>query len=222
MRMNLSPPISRRQSEKGFSLFEIIVAVTILGMISGSVLSILWQAGGTSNEIRELDKRDEELSVFLNLLKRTVEGMPEGGSMEMIPPSESGSGMYELKISDAVTAFDFGERLGGNGETVIGMRPMIDPETGASVFELSITRDDFGVNDEDGDGYLLEFSFDDLYRPVPLRVVFQVPDHLVNPGGNDQQQSSGSSSNQSTTSTTSRAAPAPAGDAGAGVPATRA
>lgn len=240
-----------QKREAAFSLFEIVVAVSILGLIAGTVLSILWQAGETAYEIRELDRRDEELSIFLSLLEETIEGMPSTGSITMTPPNESASGFYELTITDAVTAFAFGEKLSGEGETVISLRPVGNSETGEMLYEIAMSRDDFGQNDEDGDGMafnqgeddffqidsegrywmplisnvqiaswrfwdednrewldewtndqamppLLELSYDDPYRPAPLRMVFEVPDHLVNPDSQPTSTTSGSTNPQST------------------------
>ena len=69
--MRLFPQTEIRR-EAGFSLFEIVVAMTILGIISVSVFSILWHAGDTAAEIRELYQRDEEVSRFLALLRESI------------------------------------------------------------------------------------------------------------------------------------------------------
>lgn len=237
--VNPVPRIRSTSRVSAFTLFEIVVAMSILALISGTVLSILWQAGGTAAEIRVLDRRDEELSLFLTLLRETVEGLPREGSITMVPPSEAASGFHEMRIEDAVTAFAFGEKVDAGEGTTIGLRPRTDSASGETVYDLALSRDDFGLNDEDGDGMafnlgqddfldvdeqgrywipllsgvdaaswrfwdgegeewldewveedrlppLLEFSLDDSYRPVPLRAVFQVAGHLVDPEAAEQ------------------------------------
>jgi len=230
--------LARGQSKPvsgGFSLFEIAVALTILGLIAGAIFSILWQAGDAATEIRELDRRDEEVSRFLALLRDSIEHLPQDGTLEMIPAEETASGYPELKIGNSATAFTFGEIVGSAEEVVISLRPGTGttPE-GEPTFDLAISRPDFAPEDTEGSGMalrvsgddflqtdeegrywlplltavtaaswnfwdedqqtwleewtedsqmppLLAFSFDDSFRPVPLRVVFEVPEQVSNP-----------------------------------------
>lgn len=219
----------------GFSLFEIVVAMTILGIISSAVLSILWQAGDTAAGIRELDQRDEEVSRFLALLRESIENLPPGGTLAMTPAEESVSGYPELVIGNSATGFTFGEIVGSSEETILSLRPgKIPPGGGVPAFDLALSRADFAPEDTDGSGMafrvgpddflqsddegrywlpllsgitaaswhfwdeegqewidewtdeekmpvLLAFSFDDHFRPVPLRVVFTVPDQASRP-----------------------------------------
>lgn len=258
---------------KAFSLFEIVISMAILGIISGAVLSILWQAGDTAMEIRELDQRDEEVSRFLILLRDTIENLPPEGSMEMTPADETVSGYDELMIGNSSTAFVFGETVGNSEETVIALRPSSDPLATTGSMELAISRSDFGPDEEENGGMvfqagaddflqadedgrywlplmtnvdaaawrfwdgeqsewldtweedgmpeMLEFALDDPYRPAPLRVVFSLPDHVVNPGEENASSGSGSTSTQTTTTTTQTARqpatrPAPTGAEGRG------
>ncbi len=218
----------------GFSLFEIAVAMTILGLISGAIFSILWQAGDTAVEIRELDRRDEEVSRFLALLRESIEHLPQDGTLEMVPAEETASGHPELKFGNCATAFTFGKIVGSAEEAAISLRPGRTSPEGQPTYDLALTRPDFSPEDTTGSGMalrvsaddllqadeegrywmplltgvtaagwsywdeeqqiwldewtdrsrlppLLAFSFDDTYRPVPLRVVFEIPEQVSNP-----------------------------------------
>ena len=208
--------------------------MTILGIISSAVLSILWQAGDTATGIRELDQRDEEVSRFLTLLRESIENLPPEGTLAMTPAEESDSGYPELVIGNSATGFTFGEIVGSSEETIISLRPGKESPEGLPTFDLAISRTDFEPEDTDGSGMvfgagaddflqtdeqgrywlpllsgitaaswnfwdeeqqawidewtddekmpvLLAFSFDDSFRPVPLRVVFEVPEQASNP-----------------------------------------
>jgi hypothetical protein len=208
--------------------------MTILGIISTAVLSILWQAGDTATGIRELDQRDEEVSRFLALLRESIENLPPDGTLTMTPAEESNSGYPELVIGNSATGFTFGEIIGSSEETIISLRPGKESQEGLPTFDLAISRSDFEPEDTDGSGMvfgagtddflqsddegrywlhllsgitaaswnfwneeqqawvdewtddekmpvLLAFSFDDSFRPVPLRVVFEVPEQASNP-----------------------------------------
>jgi len=250
--------LARGQSKAGsggFSLFEIAVALTILGLISGAIFSILWQAGDAATEIRELDRRDEEVSRFLALLRDSIEHLPQDGTLEMVPAEEAASGYPELKIGNSATAFTFGEIVGSAEEVVISLRPGTGttPE-GEPTFDLALSRPDFAPEDTDGSGMalrvsgddflqtdeegrywlplltgvtaaswnfwdedqqtwleewtddskmppLLAFSFDDSFRPVPLRVVFEVPEQVSNPPQDTATTTTGSGSTNNSNNT---------------------
>ncbi len=239
-----------------FSLFEIVVAMTILGIIASAVLSILWQAGDTAAGIRELDQRDEEVSRFLVLLRESIENLPPGGTLAMTPAEESVSGYPELVIGNSATAFTFGEIVGSSEETVLSLRPGNGSPEGTATFDLALSRADFAPEDTDGSGMafragpddflqsddegrywlpllsgitaagwhfwdeeqqewvdewtdeekmppLLAFSFDDNFRPVPLRVVFTVPEQASNPPAETGTGGNSGNSNSGTTATSS-------------------
>lgn len=245
---------TNRRNAAGFSLFEIVVSMTILGIISSAVLSIIWQAGDTAAEIRDLDRNDEEVTRFLILLRETIENLPPEGTLAMTPASESASGFDELVIGNSATAFTFGEKVGGSEETVIALRPALPGEGGEPQFDLAISRADFGPDEESNGGLvfragpddllqadeegrywlplmsgvtiaswrfwgeeqrewldewtddekmppLLEFSLGGEFRPVPMRVVFNVPIQAVDPEGAAAAASSGTSTTTTDTST---------------------
>jgi len=249
-----------RRTQGGFSLFEIVVSMTILGIISSAVLSILWQAGDSAAEIRNLDRNDEEVSRFLILLRESIENLPPEGTLAMTPAAESASGFDELVIGNSSTAFTFGEKVGGSEETVIALRPSPPRGGGEPLFDLAISRADFGPDEESNGGMvfragpddllqadeegrywlplmsgvtiaawrfwdddqrewldewtdenamppLLEFSLGGEFRPVPMRVVFNVPEQAVNPDEAAEAATAGTS-NTNTTSTSSAAAAA--------------
>ena len=222
------------RDDAGFSLFEIVVSMTILGIISSAVLSILWQAGDTAAEIRDLDRSDEEVNRFLILLRESIENLPPEGTLAMTSSAESTSGFDELVIGNSATAFTFGEKVGGSEETVIALRAALPGEGGEPQFDLAISRADFAPDEESNGGMafragpddllqadeegrywlplmsgvtiatwrfwdedqrewldewtgdeamppLLEFSLGGEFRPVPMRVVFSVPEQAINP-----------------------------------------
>lgn len=148
----------------GFSLFEIAVAMTILSLISGAIFSILWQAADTATEIRELDKRDEEVSRFLALLRESIEHLPKDGTLAMTPAEESASGYPELTIGNSATAFTFGEIVGSAESTVIAVRPGPESPDGNPTFDLAVSRPDFAPRDTTGSGMALRAGGDEFLQ----------------------------------------------------------
>jgi len=152
------------QVRGGFSLFEIVIAMAILGLISGSVLAIIWQAGDSAAEIRDLDQRDEEVGRFLTLLRETVENLPPDGTLAITPSEESVSGYHELTIGNSPTAFTFGEIVAGAEESVIALRPGEVSEMGEQLFDLALSRADFAPKDETGSGMVFRVGEGDLMQ----------------------------------------------------------
>ena len=239
---------------------EIVIALTILTLISGTILAIVVQAANVASTIHGSDLKDEEVSRFLELLKETVESLPVDASIEMIPASESISGASEMKISNAIGAFTFGEDIGSAGELTIALQPQAEvdglPGDG-SIFELSLSRDSFSPEDSDGDNVvfnvgegdiltadsegrywlpllgdiltaewrywdeenqewlseweednlppLMELAIEDTYSPGPIRMVVEIPEHLVTGEGvsPDSTDSSTTTDTDNTTSTSS-------------------
>lgn len=224
--------------KRGFSLFEIVVAMVILGLITSSLFSILWQAGDTAAEIRMLDRRAEEVDRFVMLLRETIEGLPPEASFSMTPATESDSGYDELRLENTPTAFVFGEMIGSAEEAFIALRPGSELPDGTQGFDLALSRSDFAPDDSDGSGMafrvgenellqadengrywlplltglqgatwrfwdedngewldewtnqdelppLMEFSLLDM-GSIPMRLVYEVPDRLVDPDGAEE------------------------------------
>lgn len=147
-----------------FSLFEIAIAMAILSLIAGTVLSMLMQAGDSAAEIRHLDRRDEEINRFVVLLRETIEGLPPDASFSMTPATETESGFDELKLENAASGFVFGETVGSTEEVYIALRPSVDlSNEGEPTFDLAISRDDF-VPDDDGSGMVFNAGSDDFLQ----------------------------------------------------------
>lgn len=169
-----------------FSLFEIVISMAILALLSGTVFAILWKAGAAAEEIRAYDTRDEQVARFLSLMRQTIESLPSGATMTMAPPEETGSGFYEMTIAEAPSAFVFGDRQLGDGETIIGLRPQLAPSDDTlyegdpsadslPLFEIAVSREDFAPDDSDGDGMVFRAGSDDAFLQADEEVRYWLP-----------------------------------------------
>lgn len=250
-------------SVAAFSLVEVVVSMVILSLILGSVFGVVWQATDSAAELRGLDARDQQVSRFLSLYRKTLESLPVGTSLTITPAEESTSGQEEMKIEGATTAYAMGVDSDTDGETIIALRAQAEDPTGeladfeGTLFQVAVSRETFkpivdgddmairaGETDpffeiddegrywlpllnnvvsmtwrywdsdqrewmeiweEDSMPEMLELSLLDPWRPAPLRVIFEMPSHLVegNTGGQsttgsntNTTQSSGGNSNQ--------------------------
>ncbi len=155
---------SHRDRKRGFSLFEIVIAIAIMGLIASSVLSVLWQAGDTAADIRYLDQRDEEIYRFSDLLRKTIEGLPPDATFSLVPPSDSDTGYHELKLENTPTAFIFGTRVGSVEEAYIALIPGKDSIEGQPNFDLALSRSDFAPDDTDGSGMVFNAGANEMMQ----------------------------------------------------------
>lgn len=164
-----------RGKAKAFSLFEIVIAMAILSMLAGTLFGIVWKAADSAEEIRLYDRRDEQVARFVGLMRQTIESLPSGATMTMAPPEETATGFHEMTITGAPSAFHFGERNLGTGDTIVALRPQTEPSRDPAfadpiaaadsppLFEIAISREDFAPDDSDGDGMVFNAGGDGAF-----------------------------------------------------------
>jgi len=274
--------LESRSGVRAFSLIEVVISMVILALILGSVFGVVWQATDSAAELRVLDARDQQVSRFLSLYRKTLESLPVGTSLTITPAGESSSGQEEMSIEGARTAYAMGVGADTDGETIISLRMQTEEPTGeledyvGPLFQIAVSREDFKpiaddddiairvgesdpffeVDDEgrywlpllnnivsmtwrywdsdqrewlevwedDNMPEMLELSLLDPWRPAPLRVVFEMPAHLVqgsepssgNSGSSNDTQTSGGTSSSSSASGRPPAGGRPARDGAKG------
>ena len=107
------------------------------------------------------------------MMRRTIESLPQGGTISIPPPADTGTEFHEMTISDAVTAFSFGENPATAGETIIGMRPQSEEDSvtligsesiDATLYQVSISRERLHAETTtDGDGMVFRAGDDNAF-----------------------------------------------------------
>ncbi len=224
---------TQRSATGGFSLFEIAVSLTILGLISGRSSRSSGRPGDGFGDPRARPPRGGGRA-FRPSPSRDDRASPRGRHPRDDPGGGNRLGYPELKIGNSSTAFTFGEIVGSAEECILSLRPGAATPEGEPTFDLALSRPEFAPEDTTGSGMalrvsgedflqtdeegrywmplltgitsatwaywdedqntwldewtddsrlppLLAFSFDDTYRPAPLRLVFEVPEQVSNP-----------------------------------------
>lgn len=157
-------PISR--TNRGFSLAEILVALTILGLLTGSLYSIFHVTLGTVAEIESVENEDRAIQQFIRLLRDTLESLPPGASVSCATP-EDGQ-VQELVVSGVPEAFSVGEDPVAGSDLTIKLQPY-EPGDGetreAPVYRVAINREEFVPVAKDGEMAIRMGSGDDFYQP---------------------------------------------------------
>ena len=144
---------SHRLSRRGFTLFEVILALMILGLLSGAVYSISRAALETSKAVQNEQGGARRLEAFLRVARDAFLNLPADGTVTLqFSKSAQGAPVPELVLKKA--AGSFGVPSLGGGSLVLAARPQAD---GSRVF--AILRIPGGVEGMDLDRFLQQAAW---------------------------------------------------------------
>lgn len=129
----------------GFTLLEMVLGLTILAMLSGTVYSIISGAVQTAAKMRLSQNENDQVSHFIRLCRQSFQSLPSTGGVT-IKTVDTSTGLQEVTISGAPEIFSFGPNPISYKDTVIGLRPDAAASEAAEdnqpVFSLGISRED--------------------------------------------------------------------------------
>ena len=139
---------TKEPTAHGFTLVEVIAAMTIFSLISVSIFAIIFQTGVEAGAIRDMEARDQQINRFVTLLRESLEALPQDAAVTLANPEDTVSGWPEVVFSGTPTAFVFGVNPGAEGDSVLGLRPMAQPDPRLGeypdpLFAISLSREEF-------------------------------------------------------------------------------
>lgn len=136
----------RQRLSSGFSLLEVVIALVILGMISGTLFAVIRGSVKGAFEVQRLQRENDQINRFLELCRYTFQSLPVSATLTLeLVDSNVAEGPQELGIAGVPTCFAFGPNPVSYQETIIGLRPdLITPtaEDGTPRYDLAISRAD--------------------------------------------------------------------------------
>lgn len=154
-------------NKRGFTLLEVVIAVTILALVTGSIYGLLRQSVMAAADLEAAEKQDQAIHHFIELCRATLESLPGEATLtaELI---EEGTMSQELTLSGVFDAFSFGEDPVSESDTVLGLQPYElpsgeEPET--PLYSVAITREDFAPQGEDGEMAIRVGGNDEFFAP---------------------------------------------------------
>lgn len=134
------------RTANGFSLLEVVIALTILAMISTTLFAIIKGSVKGASDIERTQRENDQINRFLDICRTTFQTMPASATLTLKQLDSSGlSSSQELAIAGVPTCFGFGPSPTSYEETVLGLRPDVrqpTAEDGTARYLLSITRKD--------------------------------------------------------------------------------
>lgn len=104
------------RTSRGLSLIELIVTITILGILAAGVMPLIKNSAVRTKEI-ELRRNLRIIRIALDDYRKTFDKIPDG-------PLKTGSG-YPEKLQDLVDGHDFGDVKAGTVKFL--RRPILNP-----------------------------------------------------------------------------------------------
>ena len=144
--MFTSPP-SRNRRRAAFTLMEIVIAMTILGMITGTLFALIQGSVKGAAEIERIQRENDSINRFLDLCRKTFTTLPSTATLtlSLLDPNSPTTSGQELTISGAPHSFGFGFNPLSYQDTILGLRP--DPggatdQNGVALNYLCLSRED--------------------------------------------------------------------------------
>ncbi len=160
---------TQRHGIKAFTLLEVIIALTILAMFSGTMFAIIRGSVKAAAEIRHVESENDQVNHFIRLCRQTFQNLPSTASITLKVTQAGTPAMQELTFSGANEMFSFGPNPISYKDTTIGLRPVTSgiqtSEDGLPIFNISITREDIIPTDGNQNNALVRSSGEGVLAP---------------------------------------------------------
>lgn len=130
---------------RAFTLMEVVIALTILGLITGTLFAIIQGSVRGAAQIEQLQRENDAIHRFLELCRQTFTTLPSSATLTLKPLDSRVDSGQELTISGSTHCFSFGLKPITYEDTILGLRP--DPagatdQNGLPLQYLCLSRED--------------------------------------------------------------------------------
>jgi prepilin-type N-terminal cleavage/methylation domain-containing protein len=144
----------RFRISQGFTLIEVVIALTILAMMTGTLFAIIQGSVRAAAQIELLQRENDSINRLLDVLRKTFSTLPSAATVTLELIDENASEAQELTITGAPNTFGFGPQPISYSPTIIALRPDLQgrtDEAGTALFDLSISRTDLIPQTDDNE-----------------------------------------------------------------------
>lgn len=125
---------------EGFTLFEVVMALLILGLLSGAVYSISFASLEASKSVMREQSSARRLEAFLRITREAFLNLPAEGTISLrISKSSGGAPVPELVFKE--TSGAFGVASLGGGSLFLAARPAADGSRTFSILRVPMDID---------------------------------------------------------------------------------
>lgn len=153
-------------TQAGFTLLEMVIAITLLAIFSGTLFSIVQGSIRAATEIEKAQQSNDQVNRFITLTRQAFQNLPTSAIISLTLPSQSSSGQQELTISGMPECFPFGVNPISYEDTIIGLRPdanaTANSTDGIPLFQLCLTREDLLTQESNQNATVIRSSGEGL------------------------------------------------------------
>jgi prepilin-type N-terminal cleavage/methylation domain-containing protein len=131
--------------QQAFTLIEVVVALTILSMMTGTLFAIIQGSVRAASQIEQIQRENDAINRLLEVLRKTFTTLPSTATLTLSLPDGAGSDRQELLIVGAPNCFSFGPNPISFSDTTLTTRPSLLGKTdseGNALQDLAISRSD--------------------------------------------------------------------------------
>jgi len=143
---NQSSPKAKSPSPHGFTLLEVVIALTLLAIFSGTLFSIVRGSVQAATEIEKVQQTNDQVNRFIALCRQTFQNLPATAILTLTITQSTSPVQQELGISGVPECFPFGISPISYKETILGIRPdmvaMQKSVDGIPLYYLGLSRED--------------------------------------------------------------------------------
>ena len=129
-----------------FTLIEVVIGLTILTMITGTLFAIVKGSVRGAADIERVQRENDSINRLIELFRQTFQTMPGTATLTLKITEQSDPVMQELTISNSPHCFGFGASPTSYKDSIIGLRidtaQSTSTETNAPRYNLSVSRED--------------------------------------------------------------------------------
>jgi hypothetical protein len=154
----VNPPKNLHHSRvhgPAFTLLEVVIALTILGLISATLFGLIRGSVKASVDIVKLQQENDQVNRWVELCRATFLAMPAPAALTLkaLDPNNPAGSQQELGITGMPTCFSVGLQPVSYSETIIALKPDTRQPTGeggVARYTLCLSRSDILPVDEEG------------------------------------------------------------------------
>jgi prepilin-type N-terminal cleavage/methylation domain-containing protein len=165
---NQKSPKNRRTA-KGFTLLELVIALTLLAIFSGTLFSIVRGSVKAATEIEHVQQTNDQVNRFIALCRQTFQNLPNTAILALKITESNVPVQQELTISGVPECFPFGTSPISYKDTILGLRPDAvaneNAADGVPTYSLGLSREDLIPTDSSQSAGVTRASGDGLASP---------------------------------------------------------
>jgi prepilin-type N-terminal cleavage/methylation domain-containing protein len=139
-------PVPKSASRPAFTLIEVVIAMTLIALLSGMVFGIVGLSMQAASSMQQSQMENDSVNRLIALCRQTFQSLP-GTAILTLKITEPGTpALQEITISGAPETFPFGTRPLSYKDSILGLRPGTDSghvsELNKPLFTLGLSRED--------------------------------------------------------------------------------